>query len=82
MCIVIASLELIVERNAHKSLDDAVKEIDEIIIYLKRNATYPKNVHNAIVTALSRIKQAVYLDPNKVNLNYSQRLFREVVGTI
>lgn len=80
--VVTASLELIVERNAQKPMDDIIKEIDEMLIYLKRNAAYPKNVHNAIVIALSRIKQVVYLNPSKVNLNYSQRLFREIVETI
>jgi hypothetical protein len=79
---VVASLELIIERNAPKPLADIIKEVDEMIIYLKRNASYPRNVHDAVVLALSRVKRAVYLNPNKINLNYSQRLFREVVGTI
>ncbi len=80
--VIIASLELITEKNRQKPLDDIIKEVDELLIYLKRNSSYPKNVRNAVMMALARVKQKIYVDPNKVNLNYAERLFREVSGTI
>jgi len=80
--VVISALELIVKNNSSKPLDEVTGEIDEMIIFLKKNATHPRVARLTIVSALARLRQTIEDDPSEVNLIYGQRLFEEIAGTV
>ncbi len=77
---IIACFELILERNKHKPIEEFIKDIDELLIFLKNNVQDFNKIIDIVALALHRVKQDISNDANKFNLSYAQTLYNSIIG--